>query len=73
MRQTHTRVQGAFYVVEKRVPIFSSDILEQMHRSGAYVSGGDGKIHAHIWIPLEHHNEIIESLEKDCFYIFSTL
>ena len=69
MKQIPPDVQGAFYRVEKGVPILSSSLLKKNSALGAHVSGGDGKIHAHLWIPLSHHKEILEALEADGFYI----
>ena len=69
MTDTCSRVQGAFYVIEKRVPLFDAALLGKLSQWGAQVSGGDGKIHAHIWIPLDRHSEIIENLEREGFYI----
>jgi len=65
----HNPIQGAFYVVEKRVPLFDAELLAKISKLGAQVSGGDGKIHAHVWIPLNHHKEILEALEKFGFYV----
>mgnify|MGYP006303989841 CR=1 FL=1 len=62
-------VKGAFYVVEKRVPIIEPELLEKISKMGAQVSGGDGKIHAHVWVPVHHHKEVMEALEEDGFYI----
>jgi hypothetical protein len=57
-----------FYVVEKRVPIFSADTLLQLAELGVQVSGGSGKIHAHIWIPPGRELEVFELLSKLGFY-----
>ncbi len=62
-------IQGAFYVVEKRVPIFEEELLGTISKMGAQISGGDGKIHAHLWIPVDKHKEILETLENNGFYV----
>ena len=69
VQPTQHDVQGAFYVVEKRVPILGPAILKKVSELGAQISGGDGKIHAHVWIPVDHHDEILEALELDGFYV----
>ena len=69
MKHSFPHIQGAFYVVEKRVPIFEPEVLEKLCKLGAQISGGDGKIHAHMWIPRKHYKEILETLDANGFYI----
>lgn len=57
-----------FYVVEKRVPLFSAELLAELAKLGVQVSGGVGKIHAHIWIPEGKEIEVFELLGKEGFY-----
>lgn len=69
MKSNYPKSSGAFYVVEKRVPIFEPELLARISDLGAQVSGGAGKIHAHVWIPKDNHKEILEALEAAGFFV----
>jgi hypothetical protein len=57
-----------FHVVEKRVAIFSAATLSKLAELGVQISGGSGKIHAHIWIPHGRELEVFELLKNEGFY-----
>lgn len=57
-----------FHIVEKRIAIFSSGLLAKLADLGVQISGGSGKIHAHIWIPKGKEMEVFQLLSKEGFY-----
>ncbi len=57
-----------FHIVEKRITTFSSEILAKLADLGVQISGGSGKIHAHIWIPKGKEMEVFQLLSKEGFY-----
>jgi hypothetical protein len=57
-----------FHIVEKRITIFSAEIMAKLAGLGVQISGGSGKIHAHIWIPKGKEMEVFQLLSKEGFY-----
>ena len=57
-----------FHIVEKRIPIFSAEVLAKLADLGVQISGGSGKIHAHIWIPKGKEMEVFQLLSKEGFH-----
>ena len=57
-----------FHIVEKRITTFSSEIMAKLADLGVQISGGSGKIHAHIWIPKGKEMDVLQLLSKEGFY-----
>ena len=56
------------HIVENRITTFSSEIMAKLADLGVQISGGSGKIHAHIWIPKGKEMDVFQILSKEGFY-----
>lgn len=60
---------GEFCVFQKHVPVVEPELISDLAKLGVQVCGDSGQIHAHLWIPDNRMNDVLDIMENRGFFL----